>query len=371
MPVPSVFMSSVITGFEDVRDAAAAGIRTVGMHALRSEELSADADSSRRALLDQVGRCDLYLLILGARYGDFGVNETSPTEDEYDEAVRLHKPILVVLQERELEPRQQQFLGRVRGTWGEGVFSGRFKDATDIGAAVAAALSRRQAGVIEDGPDAHQRAVELASEEDRYSGGSGIGVRIALVPLRRGTILDAVALDAPDLGDLLAAALRAADAIPQNVGIEAEVSSAGIRLTGSIAQNWTTPVAFVGVDGTMTVFGSVAVEGQLGFSSVDPDRLRALVSRAGRAAQLILDRVDSRGEVGQVAVAAAVHGAAYKSYGAVSGGATHVSMSLPSVVVAPGEAEIVPRGQLADPALALRIEAAIKRIFADAGSVQG
>src|ERR1700761_3011965 len=98
MPVPSVFMSSVITGLEGVRDAAAAGIRTVGMHALRSEELSADADSSRRALLDQGGRSDLSLLILGARYGDFGVNETSPTEDEYDEAVRLHKPILVVLQ---------------------------------------------------------------------------------------------------------------------------------------------------------------------------------------------------------------------------------------------------------------------------------
>ena len=364
-------MSSVITGLEGVRDAAAAGIRTVGMHALRSEELSADADSSRRALLDQVGRSDLYLLILGARYGDFGVNETSPTEDEYDEAVRLHKPILVVLQDTELESRQRQFLERVRGTWGEGVFYGRFNDATDVGATVAAALSRRQAGVIEDGPDAHQRAVELATEENRHAGGSGIGARVALVPLRRGTIIDAIALDAPDLGNSLAGALRAADAVPQNVGIEAEVSSAGIRLTGSAAQNWTTPVATVGVDGTMTVFGSIAVEGQLGFSSVDPDRLRALISRAGRAAQLILDRVDSRGEVGQIAVAAAVHGAAYKSYGAVSGGPTHVSMRLPSVVVAPAEPEIVPRGQLADPALALRIETSIKRIFVDAGAVQG
>ena len=101
MAVPSVFLSSVVVGFEDVRDAAAAAIRGVGMHAVRSEELSADAGSSRSALLGQVADADLYLLVLGELYGDYGAEETSPTEDEYDEALRLRKPIFVVVQEGE------------------------------------------------------------------------------------------------------------------------------------------------------------------------------------------------------------------------------------------------------------------------------
>ncbi len=370
MAVPSVFLSSVVIGFEDVRDAAAAAVRGVGMHAMRSEELSADPSSSRRALLDQVARSDFYLLLVGERYGDYGADESSPTEDEYTEATRLRKPILVVVQDAALEPRQQQFLDRVRGTWGDGVFHGKFSAAADVGSAVAAALGRQQAGVIEDGPAAQERALALASGEERYGSGSGIGARVAFVPLRQSTLIDAVALDQPKLGNDLAAALRSAGAVPQSVGIEAKVSGAGVELTGNAAENWITPVASVDVGGAITVLGSVAVEGRLGFSSVDPDRLRALLVCAGAAAQLIYERIDSRAEVGQVAVAAAVLGTSYKGYGATSGNSTTVSMSLPATVVGPRPAEMVPRAQLADESLARRVEAAIKRVFADAGALQ-
>lgn len=358
-------------GFEEVRDAAAVAIRGVGMHAVRSEELSADAGSSRSALLGQVADADLYLLVLGERYGDYAAEETSPTEDEYDEAVRLHKPIFVVVQEIDREPRQQQFLERVRGTWGEGAFYGHFSSAADVGAAVAAALGRRQAGVVEDGPPAQERALALAGEEERYGQGSGIGARVAFVPLRQTTLLDAVALDQPGLGDDLADALRRAAAVPQSIGIESKVSGAGIQLTGNAAESWVTPATSIDTTGALTVLGSVAVEGgPLGFSSVDPDRLRTLVARAGAAAQLIYDRIDPRGEVGQVAVAAAVLGASYKGYGAASGNSMSVSMSVPAIVAGPDPAEIVPRAQLSGADLARRIEAAIKRVFVDAGALQ-
>jgi hypothetical protein len=369
--VPSVFLSSVVLGFEEVRDGAAAAIRGVGMHAVRSEELSADPASSRRALLDQVAAADFYLLLLGERYGDYGPRETSPTEDEYAEATRLHKPIFVVVQEIDREPRQQEFLERVRGTWGEGVFHGRFTSAGDVGSAVSAALVRRQAGVVEDGPAAQARALALAGEEEPYGQGSGIGARVAFVPLRQSTLLDAVALDQPGLAGDLADALRRGGAVPQSIGIGAAVSAAGVELVGNAPENWVTPAAHVAVDGAVTVLGSVAVEdGPLGFSSVDPARLRALIAHAGAAAQLIYDRIDPRAEVGQVGVAAAVLGAAYKGYGASSGNSMSVSMSLPAVVVGPDPAEIVPRAQLSGEDLALRIETAIKRVFADAGSLR-
>jgi hypothetical protein len=246
-----------------------------------------------------------------------------------------------------------------------------FTSAGDVGAAVAAALGRRQAGIIEDGPAAQERAIALAGEEERHGQGSGIGARVAFVPLRQTTLLGAVELDQPGLGDDLAEALRQAGAVPQRIGIESQVSGAGVQLTGNAAESWVTPSASVDTTGALTVLGPVAVEdGPLGFSSVDPDRLRTLVARAGAAARSIYDRIDPRGEVGQVAVAAAVLGASFKGYGATSGNSMSVSMSLPAIVVGPDPAEIVPRAQLSDEDLARRIEAAIRRIFVDAGALR-
>jgi Domain of unknown function (DUF4062) len=367
--VDAVFISSVVVGFEDVRDAAAAGIRAAGMHAVRSEELSADPATSRRALLDQVGRSDFYLLLLGQRYGDYRAGEVSPTEEEYTEAVRLGKPIFVLVQQTTLEPRQLEFLDRVRGTWSDGIFYGKFEGAGDVGSAVSVALARHQTGVVEDGPAARERSMALASEGDPRGSGSGVLARVAFVPLRRTVLVDAVDLDEPNLGDELAADVRAAGAVPQSIGIDAEVSGQGIRLSGNGSVGWTTPSATIFVDGAITVTGSVSTDQQFGLTSVDPERLREVISRAGAAAKLMLDRIDKRGEIGQLAIAAAVHGASYKGYGSPSGNSMHVSTSLPDIVCSPA-AEIVPRARLNDPTVARRIEAGIKRIFADAGAVQ-
>lgn len=218
-------------------------------------------------------------------------------------------------------------------------------------------------------PAAEERALALVGAPEGAGQSSGIAARLAFVPLRRSTLLDALALDQRELGDDLADALRRARAVPQRIGIDARISSEGVVLRGNDADSWVTPAASVAPDGAVTIAGSVAVEGQLGLSAVDPERLRTLIIRAAAAAQLIFERIDGRGEVVQVAVAAAIHGAAYKGYGVPSGNSTHVSMSLPEVVIAPA-AEIAPRAQLADPELARRIEAAIKRIFADAGALQ-
>jgi len=47
MAVESVFISSVIGGFEDVREAAATAVSASRLHPVRSEELSAAPASSR------------------------------------------------------------------------------------------------------------------------------------------------------------------------------------------------------------------------------------------------------------------------------------------------------------------------------------
>lgn len=369
MPVPSVFISSVVRGFEEVRQQAAEGVERLGMHPVRSERLAASSDSPRRALLDQIAAADIYLLLIGERYGDA---EPSPTEEEYEEAVRLHKPILVLVQEGPRDPEQKEFLSRVRGSWGDGALSGTFSGAEDVATAVAAALGRQQAGIIEDAPAAQEKAQELAHGSDRSGGSGGVAGRVALVPLRQTTLLDPEGLDAPGLGDDLATTLRGTGLVPQRIGLDTRVSGAGVQLRGTDADAWVTPEATVLTSGAVVVVGSVAVEdAPLGFSLVDPERLENLICQSGRFAKATWDRIDRQDEVSQVAVAAAIPEASYKGFGRGNGSSMTMSMNLPSVVVAPDPAEIVPRGQLDGDRLARRIVAAIRRVFDDAGAVQG
>lgn len=369
MAVPSVFISSGVRDFERIRERAALGVERVGMHPIRSERVAADANSPRRALLDEVANADIYLLLLGERYGEA---VPSPTQDEYEEATRLNKPILVLVQDGEMEPRQRAFLDQIRGTWGEGVLHGAFSGPEDVVAAVAAALGRHQTGIIEDAPAAAAIALELAQGDDRPGTTSGgVAARLAMVPLRQTTLLDPVALDDPRLGDDLAAAMRDAGLAPQRIGIAPSVSGTGVHLEGTDAVEWTTPEATVRTDGAIVITASVAITGRIGFSLVDPGLLEHFIRSAGRFAQLAWDRIDSRAEVTQVTVVAAIPEASHKGFGATSGNTmTSGMMSLPSIVVAPNPPEVVPRAQLSDEALARRIVAAVKRVFADAGAVQ-
>jgi hypothetical protein len=367
MAVEAVFISSVIGGFEAVREAAATAVTASGMHPVRSEELSAAPASSQRALLDQVGASEFYLLLLGTRYGGTSVGVTSPTEDEYNEAARLGKPILVLVQETELEPRQREFLERIRGNWGEGVFYGRFADAGDVGAKVAEALARQRAGITEDGPAAQERAMALATPDDRSGWGDPASVRIAFVPLRQTTLLDAMALDDGGLADDLIAALRSGGTIPQSVGISAEISASGVKLGPGPQQRG--PEARVDADGSISISASVAAEGMLGGMQIDPIRLGFFLIEAGRSAQLIWERIDIRSEVGRVAVTVAVLDASHLAYGA-SSGSVSMGGSVPPTVIAPNPPTLVPKAQLDQEALARQLQASIKRVFADAGRVQ-
>lgn len=369
MAVPSVFVSSVICGLEQVRERAAEGVERVGMYPIRSERLSASSDSPKRALLDQVSKADIYLLLIGERYGDI---QPSPTEQEYEEAVRLRKPILILVQEGQRDPNQEEFLARVRGGWEGGILSGTFSNSDDVAAAVAAALGRHQAGIVEDAPTAQAKARELATRTDRHGASSGVAARVAFVPLRQTTLLDAEALDVPSLGDDLSAVLRDTGVVSQRIGLDVQVTGAGVHVQGTDAVSWVTPEATIHSDGAIVALGAVAVDdAPMGFSLVDPDKLGQFVRAAGRFAQATWDRIDERREVAQVAVVAAIPDASYKGFGRAKGSSMTVSMRLPEIVVAPEPAEVVPRGQVDAEHLAGRVVAAVKRIFSDGGGLQG
>jgi hypothetical protein len=65
--------------------------------------------------------------LVAGRYGDRGPSGFSPTEDEFNEAQRLHKPTIVLVQETVRDSDQEDFLQRLRGGWEQGLLydSGR------------------------------------------------------------------------------------------------------------------------------------------------------------------------------------------------------------------------------------------------------
>ena len=101
--------------YRGIRDAASRGIRQAGCEPVRAEDFSAASASPRNACLDGVRSTDALVLLLGAHYGFVGPAGLAATEEEYEEALRHHKRILVFLQDgASREPQQQAFVDRVQ-----------------------------------------------------------------------------------------------------------------------------------------------------------------------------------------------------------------------------------------------------------------
>lgn len=114
-PRPRIFISSVMDGYENFRDAARDGIRQAGCEAVRAEDFPAATASPRNSCLDGVRSADAVVLLLGQRYGFAGPSGLAVTEEEYEEARKNHKPILVFLEDGKVDAKQQQFVNKVQG----------------------------------------------------------------------------------------------------------------------------------------------------------------------------------------------------------------------------------------------------------------
>ena len=114
-----LFISSVQSEFETERSRLAEYIR---QDALLSryfvpflfEELPATDVSARRAYLEEAEKTDVYLLLMGTRYGYIDEAGVSPTEREYDTASAHHAYRIAMLKEvSEREEKEQRFVNKV------------------------------------------------------------------------------------------------------------------------------------------------------------------------------------------------------------------------------------------------------------------
>lgn len=155
-----------------MRDAVAPFLDAAGYVPIRFEDETARPVPSRAVCLDMVKRSDIYLLLLGADYGEaMPDTDIAPTEEEWSVARTEGKPIVVFRQEGVTpEPRQQAFLAEVEA-YQTGVFRGTFTDTADLLRKLRAALTAAAATIQPMRPRKLLAAVEVPwRTPDRPSG---------------------------------------------------------------------------------------------------------------------------------------------------------------------------------------------------------
>jgi hypothetical protein len=136
-----IFISSVRRELEEERDALPGLISALGHTPVRFEDFTAQTLPSREACLKGVTSAEVYLLILGPRYGDpLPDTGQSPTHDESIAAKAAGMPRLVYRKQGvTLEPAQEQFVRSI-GDYGTGVFYESFATTAELQTKVATKL---------------------------------------------------------------------------------------------------------------------------------------------------------------------------------------------------------------------------------------
>jgi len=110
----NIFISSTTKDLQPERDAVERAIAGLRLEAVRSEKVGSQSATSREICALMAQRCDIYLGILGRRYGYVLREGISATEFEFDTARKAGKPILLYRKRvPEMEAEQQALLERI------------------------------------------------------------------------------------------------------------------------------------------------------------------------------------------------------------------------------------------------------------------
>ena len=110
----TVFVSSVIAGMTDEREAARGAVEDLAGRVLLFERLGGRDDDAQTAYTAGVRSADIYVGLLGERYGKPELTGYSATHTEYDEAIKEGLRISVWATTREMDGRQRDFLEEIR-----------------------------------------------------------------------------------------------------------------------------------------------------------------------------------------------------------------------------------------------------------------
>ena len=306
-----VFISSVIGGFEEFREAAATAIQTLGHQVVRSEDFPATTHSPQVACLAGIRQSDSVVVVLGARYGPVQPSGLSATHEEFREA-RGTKPTLVFVQQGITpEPQQADLITEARD-WVGGGIAPSFRDADALQAAIIRGLHElelsRAAGTV-DPAEMLDRARGLVPPSNAVSETSLV-VAVASGP--RQAVLRPSELEARQLArDLMQAALFGDAALLD----AADGTSTRVRGAALIIEQARAQIA-LDVEGSIVIVRPTrrnrGWDG--GLSAIIEEDITQDVELGLRFAYLLLELIDTTNRLTHVAPVAALLRGGYSAW---------------------------------------------------------
>lgn len=146
---PKIFISSTIVDLPNERKAALKAVEKVGGFPVMSEHtMEAQSTDSVTACLSKVMESDIYVLILGGRYGWQPEGKESITELEYNTARSRNLPILVINTTYPKDQLQKEFEGRVEPKYFRKTVQDAYELETEIEKALKAEIEKNRTSIL-------------------------------------------------------------------------------------------------------------------------------------------------------------------------------------------------------------------------------
>ena len=142
---PKIFISSTIADLPNERKAAFKAVEKAGGFPVMSEyTIEAQSTDSLIACLSKVQESDIYVLILGGRYGWQPKGKESITELEYQTARNSNIPILVINTTYPKEQLQKDFEGKVEPNYFRKIVQDAFELEDELEKALKSEIDKKQ-----------------------------------------------------------------------------------------------------------------------------------------------------------------------------------------------------------------------------------
>jgi hypothetical protein len=190
---PIVFVSSIVDGFRDYRQAAREGIEAGGGRPLLvNEDLPSLATSPRNACLDAIDSSDYVVSIAAGRGGWKAPSGLLVVEEELEHARHRNLRVLGFVQDTPRDANAERFARRISD-----FVSGGFRTTFNTPVELRAQVERAVREVVSNLPEERPMDADLSqyfSALDRYSGQTAM-LRFVLVPEREHELVDPMTLN--------------------------------------------------------------------------------------------------------------------------------------------------------------------------------
>jgi hypothetical protein len=308
-----VFVSSLISGYEPYRAAAAEAVETLGHQIVRAEDFPASPGTPQQACLAAVRDSDLIILLIGEGYGNPQPSGLSATHEEYREA-KQHKPVLIFVESGVVrEPAQQEFLIEVQA-WATGNYLAGYSSPEQLKTVVLRALHDHELATAigpVDEAEMMARATAALPDDRRSTGVPRLIFAVAGGPHQQ--VLRPVELEQTDLSrDIQREALFGGHAVLDS----RQGTSPAVRGSTLVLEQ---PSGSLSVDqaGTICVVQPLDRDDdrhRTGVPSLIAEDLVAALVQAIRFSDSLLERIDPLHRLTQLVPVARIAGAGFMTW---------------------------------------------------------